>query len=94
MELFNSSNLYLSSHVIILQALNKFISHSDYEKGDESKTDFSYALALVRRKYPQSNIRNRLLAERTNWKNHKGIHRKNAYITRTIEKAIAIVQNF
>jgi len=73
--------------------LNKFISRSDYEKGDESKIDFSYALALVRRKYPQNNIRNRLLTERTNWKNHKGIHRKNAYITRTIEKAIAIVQN-
>jgi len=73
--------------------LNKFISRSDYEKGDESKTDFSYALALVRRNYPQSNIRNRLLTERTNWKNHNGIHKKDAYITRTIEKTIAIVQN-
>ena len=73
--------------------LNKFIFRSDYEKGDESKTDFSYALALVRRNYPQSNIRNRLLTERTNWKNHNGIHKKDAYITRTIEKAIAIVQN-
>ena len=73
--------------------LNKSISRFNYEKGDESKTDFSYALALVRRNYPQGDIRNRLLTERTNWKNHKGIHRKNAYITRTIEKAIAIVQN-
>lgn len=73
--------------------LNKFIFRSDYEKGDDSKTDFSYALALVRRNYPQSNIRNRLLTERTNWKNHNGIHKKDAYITRTIEKTIAIVQN-
>ena len=73
--------------------LNKSISRFNYEKGDESKTDFSYALALVRRNYPQSDIRNRLLTERTNWKNHNSIHRKNAYITRTIEKARVIVQN-
>jgi len=52
-----------------------------------------YALAPARRNYPQSNIRNRLLIERTNWKNHKGIHRKDAYITRTIKKARAIVEN-
>ena len=27
--------------------LNKPISHSDYDKGDESKTDFVYAIALA-----------------------------------------------
>ncbi len=72
---------------------NKSISRSDYEKYDESKTDFSYALALARRGYSQSDIQNRLLTERINWKNHKGSSRRKSYILRTIEKAVGIVQN-
>jgi len=72
---------------------NKFISRFDYEKNDDSKTDFAYALALARRGWPQSDIQKRLLTERTNWKNHEGIRRKNSYILRTIEKAVGIVRN-
>ena len=72
----NTNKIVPLSHQPQGGGLNKSISRFNYEKGDESKTDFSYALALVRRNYPQGDIRNRLLTERTNWKNHKGIHRK------------------
>ena len=72
---------------------NKSISRFNYEKNDDSKTDFAYALALARRGCPQSDIQKRLLTERTHWKNHEGIRRKNSYILRTIEKAVDIVRN-
>jgi len=72
---------------------HKSISRLLYEKFDESKTDFSYALALARRGYSQSDIENRLLSERTNWENHKGRRRKKAYILRTIEKTTDIIQH-
>jgi len=73
--------------------LDKHISRSDYDKGDESKTDFAYAIALARRNYSKQLIRTCLVQERTNWENHAGCNRKNAYINRTIEYAVAIVQN-
>ena len=72
--------------------LDKHISRSDYDKGDESKTDFAYAIALARRNYSKQLIRTCLLQERTNWENHAGSIRKKAYINRTIEYAVAIVQ--
>lgn len=74
-------------------AFNKNISRSNYEKGNESQTDFSYALALARLNYPLEEIINRLKTERSDWKNHKSIRKKSAYLNRTIKKAIAIVQN-
>ena len=73
--------------------LDKPISRSNYDKGDESKTDFAYAIALARRNYSEQLIRTCLLQERTNWENHAGSIRKKAYIHRTIEYAVAIVQN-
>ena len=75
--------------------LDKHISCSDYDKGDESKIDFAYAIAiaLARRNYSKQLIRTCLVQERTNWENHTGCNRKTAYINRTIEYAVAIVQN-
>ena len=78
--------------------LDKPISRSDYDKGDDSKTDFAYAiaitiaLALARKNYSKPLIRTCLVQERTNWENHAGSIRKKAYINRTIEYAVAIVQ--
>lgn len=73
--------------------LKKHIFRSDYDKGDESKTDFAYAMALARRNYSKQLIRSCLVQGRTNWENHSGCKRKNAYINRTIEHAVTIVQN-
>jgi hypothetical protein len=70
----------------------KNISRLDYARGDESATDFSYAMALVRRGYPDQEIRKRILSERTNWKNHRGQRRINQYLDRTISRARAIVE--
>lgn len=63
------------------------ISRSNYEKDDESATDFSYALALIRRGFSNTAIEKRILAERTNWKNHKGSRRMQRYLERTIRRA-------
>jgi len=68
------------------------ISRQDYDRGDESATDFAYALALARRNYTAQQIRDRLIIERQNWQNHQGKKRMNDYIRRTVEKARGIVR--
>jgi hypothetical protein len=72
---------------------NKNISRKDYERGDESATDFSYAMALMRRRFTDEEIRKCLISERRDWENHQGEKRMNDYIKRAIAKARAIVQN-
>ncbi len=67
------------------------ISRSDYERGDDSATDFAYAIALFRRGYCKQSIRKHILNERINWQNHIGERRKQLYLERTIEKARNIV---
>jgi len=67
------------------------ISRSDYERGNESRTDFAYALALARRGKSANTIAARILEERNNWDNHTGGKRKTAYLDRTVAKAISIV---
>jgi hypothetical protein len=88
---------------------NKNISRKDYERRNESATDFSYAMALMRRRFTDEEIRKCLISERRDftdeeirkcliserrdWKNHQGEKRMNAYLERTIAKARVIVQN-
>ncbi len=67
------------------------ISRNDYDCGNESITDFRYALALARRGVNAQMIEAKILCERKNWKNHSGQKRKKDYLKRTIEKAINIV---
>ncbi len=67
------------------------ISRTDYGRGDESATDFAYAIAMFRRGYPASIVRRRILSERSNWKNHSGPKKLEHYIERTIERAQAVV---
>ena len=69
------------------------ISRQDFERGDESATDFAYALALARRNYTAQQIRDRLHIERQKWQNHRGKKRMDDYICRTVSKAIDIVSN-
>lgn len=69
------------------------LCRSSYYRGNESATDFAYALALARRKVPKDEIKNRLIAERTNWENHFGNKRRECYLERTVKKAIRIVRN-
>jgi len=66
------------------------ISRQDFERGDESATDFAYALALARRNYTAQQIRDRLLIERQKWQHHKGKKRMDDYICRTVSKAVLL----
>ncbi len=67
------------------------LTRSHYIKFNESATDFAYSLALCRRGYGQSEISQRIIAERQNWKNHTGHKKMEAYLKRTIEKACKII---
>jgi len=71
----------------------KNIARQDYSRGDESATDFAYALALARRNFSEQQIRDCIITERQNWQNHQGKKRRNDYICRTVAKAVAIVRN-
>ncbi len=67
------------------------IQRGDYDRGDESATDFAYVLALLRRGFEPDDIVSRLLTERTDWTHHRGERRQNAYLERTIRKATQII---
>jgi hypothetical protein len=69
---------------------DKTICRSEYERGNQSTTDFSYALALMRRGYADDQIRSRILSERTRWHNHQGQRKIDTYLDRTIRRAKAI----
>jgi len=71
----------------------KDISRSHYNRQDESATDFAYALALARRDLDDEAIKDRILLERKDWKNHHGEKKRKAYLDRTVAKARAIIQN-
>jgi len=62
-------------------------------QADESATDFSYALALMRRGYSDYDVRTRIISERSNWDNHRGHRKMNDYLDRTIRKAKHIIEN-
>jgi hypothetical protein len=69
------------------------IYRSSYERGNESATDFAYALALFRRGHNPQFVRQCLMKEREDWKNHGGRIRIEKYLDRTIDKASKIVQS-
>ncbi len=69
------------------------INRMKYERGDESATDFAYALALLRRGASRGEVAQRLLNERNDWTHHHGERRKDAYIKRTITKAVEIINS-
>ena len=69
------------------------VSRMDFNKKDNSATDFAYALALARRGYGDDYIKERIVSERTNWKNHYSDRKRNLYLDRTITKIRAIIQN-
>ncbi|MCF6248168.1 MAG: hypothetical protein L3J69_12530 [Desulfobacula sp.] len=67
------------------------LTRSLYNKGDESATDFAYALALCRKGYTQTETYQKLLTERENWTNHNTPRKKASYLNRTITKVWGIV---
>jgi len=69
----------------------KNLSRSDYDRGNESTTDFAYTLALIRSGYSDNEIWIRLLSERSNWDNHGSDKKIIRYLRRTIQKARSIV---
>lgn len=71
--------------------LSELICRTDYDKGNQSITDFSYALALARRGFDETYIKNRILQERVIWDNHLGEKRFADYLNRTVTKAMKII---
>ncbi len=68
------------------------LSRSDCLRGDESVTDFSYAVALMRRGYSNDEVEACLRRERTNWKNHSGERRMQHCLDRTVRRARNVVE--
>ena len=64
----------------------------DYDRNNESATDFAYALALALRKYAKDEIIRRIMNERTDWNNHRGKKRTADYLERTVSKAMKIIR--
>ena len=64
----------------------KEVYRRDFIRGNESTTDFSYALALARRGHNEDEIRRRILSERSSWENHQGAARIDRYLERTIRR--------
>ena len=75
----------------VCQTLN--ISRLKYHRGDESSTDFAYAIALLRNGLDEHSVHNRLSEERIDWRNHTGSKRKEAYLKRTVQRARRIVES-
>ncbi len=69
----------------------KNLTRSRYNKGDESATDFAYALALCRKGYSQTQIVQKIIAERENWINHNTSRKKTNYLNQTISKVWRII---
>lgn len=59
---------------------------SYYNKGDESATDFAYALSLRRKGSNQAEIYQKILTHRKNWKNHNTLKKREDYLNRTIAR--------
>jgi hypothetical protein len=68
------------------------IFRRDYERCDQSATDFAFILALLRRGIPEHQIRQRLLEERKEWTNHRTSKQKDDYFRRTLQQARQIVR--
>lgn len=64
---------------------------SDFEKGDNSRTDFAYALALMRRGVGRDEVEQRIRSERTDWRHHQGERSKADYFKRTLDGAQDII---
>lgn len=67
------------------------IRRADFDRGDESATDFAFALALLRRGLQVLDVRERILLERDDWTNHKGERRRDGYLNRTLRRAAAVI---
>jgi hypothetical protein len=70
----------------------KPLSRTQYDRGDDSATDFAYALAMARTGHSDQAIRERLLNERPCWKNHQGVKRQQNYLDRTIRRVRHVIQ--
>lgn len=79
------------SHLPSFWGVCQFLSRDRYQKENESRTDFSYALALIRKGFSDDQIRSRILAERSNWNHHRTVKKQMLYIDRTIGRARKIV---
>ncbi len=89
----NKVDILHKVHSSTFTKTSTIISRKNYEKGNESITDFSYALALARKGADARTIKVKLLEERKVWNNHKTEKQKKDYLERTVSKAIKIIEN-
>lgn len=71
---------------------NKIISRFHYDRGDESATDFAFALALLRNGYNELSVEQKIRSERSNWENHAGNRKMDLYLRRTITRAKQVIE--
>ena len=83
----------ISSGIKTLPPKASEICRENYEKGNDSETDFSYALALARRGFDADVIKSRIIDERENWENHRGEKRIKGYLDKIIIKVMEIIDS-
>ena len=83
----------ISSGIKTLPPKHSEICRENYEKGNDSETDFSYALALARRGFDVDVIKSRIIDERENWENHRGEKRIEGYLDKIIIKVMEIIDS-
>lgn len=66
-------------------------TRTDFERGDNSRTDFAYALALMRRGVNREEIEQRIRSERSDWRHHQGARSMTDYFKRTLDRAQTII---
>jgi antirestriction protein ArdC len=66
-------------------------SRADFQKSGQSETDFAYAMALLRRGLDRQEVKQRILAERNEWDNHKGEKKLQHYLETTVANAEKII---
>jgi hypothetical protein len=66
---------------------------SDFERGDNSRTDFAYALALMRHGVSRDEIEQRIRSERSDWRHHEGERSMSSYFKRTMDRAQDIISS-
>lgn len=80
-----------SSFSLCVKPYTSMICRNDYDKNNESSTDFAYALALLRRGHSPETVKQKILAERKDWSNHAGETRLRHYLDTTVKKANCVI---
>jgi len=66
---------------------------SDFERGNESRTDYAYMLALMRRGVSDGEVEKRIRDERTDWSHHQSDKAKDHYFEFSLHRARTLIES-